>query len=80
VSARFDAQTISDVELLPSPQTYGARQNRFIARRQDRGDNLSVRFYIRNSISLTIVRLPRIICATISGAGERTDRRDTGST
>jgi hypothetical protein len=31
------------------------------AQRYDRGDNLSVRFHIQNSISLTIAMLPRII-------------------
>jgi hypothetical protein len=36
-------------------------KNRFIAWRYDRGDNLSVRFHIQNSISLTIAMLPRII-------------------
>jgi hypothetical protein len=35
-------------------------QNRCIAQRDDRGDNLSVRFYIQNSISLTIAALQRI--------------------
>jgi hypothetical protein len=38
-------------------------KNRFTAQRWDRGDNLSVRFHIQNSISLTIAMLPRIICA-----------------
>jgi hypothetical protein len=38
-------------------------KNRFTAQRYDRGDNLSVRFHIQNSISLTIAMLPRIICA-----------------
>jgi hypothetical protein len=33
----------------------------FVAERRARGDNLSVRFYIQNSISLTIAMLPRII-------------------
>jgi hypothetical protein len=36
-------------------------KNRFTAQRGDRGDNLSVRFHIQNSISLTIAMLPRII-------------------
>jgi hypothetical protein len=36
-------------------------KNRFTAQRYDRGDNLSVRFHIQNSISLTIAMLPRII-------------------
>ena len=37
------------------------RKNRFIARRYLCGDNLSVRFHIQNSISLTLTLLPRII-------------------
>jgi len=37
-------------------------KNRFTAQRYDRGDNLSVRFHIQNSISLTIAMPPRIIC------------------
>jgi len=36
-------------------------KNRFTAQRYDRGDNLSVRFHIQNSISLTIAMPPRII-------------------
>jgi hypothetical protein len=36
-------------------------KSRFIVHLHDRGDNLSVRFYIQNSISLTIAMLPRII-------------------
>jgi hypothetical protein len=36
-------------------------KNRFIAQRSHRGDYLSVRFHIQNSISLTIAMLPRII-------------------
>jgi hypothetical protein len=36
-------------------------KKRFSARRRDRGDNLSVRFHIQNSISLTIMVPPRII-------------------
>jgi hypothetical protein len=35
--------------------------NRLIAEQRDYGDNLSVRFHIKNSISLTITVSPRII-------------------
>jgi hypothetical protein len=38
-------------------------KNRFVAERYRRGDNLSVRFHIQNSISLTIAVPPRIIPA-----------------
>jgi hypothetical protein len=38
-------------------------QNRWIAEREDCGDNLSVRFYIQNSISLTIAGLQRMFIA-----------------
>jgi hypothetical protein len=44
-----------------SLHSYRAGKNRFIVRRHERGDNLSVRFDIQNSISLTIAVLPRII-------------------
>jgi hypothetical protein len=37
------------------------RKNRSVADPDDCGDNLSVRFYFQNSISLTIAALPRII-------------------
>jgi hypothetical protein len=54
--ARRERQRIfEDARLLARPK------NRFTARRQDRGGNLSVRFQIKNSISLTIAMLPRII-------------------
>jgi hypothetical protein len=36
-------------------------KNRFVAQSDQCGDNLSVRFHIQNSISLTIAMLPRII-------------------
>jgi hypothetical protein len=38
-----------------------ACKNRFIVQRLDHGDNLSDRFHIQNSISLTIVLPLRII-------------------
>jgi hypothetical protein len=38
-------------------------KNRFTAWRYDCGDNLSVRFHIQNSISLTMAASPRIIAA-----------------
>jgi hypothetical protein len=52
-------------------------QNRFIALRYDCGDNLSVRFHIQNSISLTIAIPPRIIPARFhSTERELEARRD----
>jgi hypothetical protein len=38
-------------------------KSRFTAWRCDCGDNLSVRFHIQNSISLTMAASPRIIAA-----------------
>jgi hypothetical protein len=38
-------------------------KNRFIAERDDRGDNLSVRLHIQNSISLTIAAPQRMFGA-----------------
>jgi hypothetical protein len=40
---------------------YWERKNRFVAERRAYGHNLSVRFHIQNSISLTITMPPRII-------------------
>jgi hypothetical protein len=44
-----------------SVHSYRSDKNRFTVRRHEHGDNLSVRFDIQNSISLTIAMLPRII-------------------
>jgi hypothetical protein len=46
---------------LRSMHIFQRGKSRFIVHLHDRGDNLSVRFYIQNSISLTIAMLPRII-------------------
>jgi hypothetical protein len=45
----------------PSMHCCQVSKNRFTAQRSHRGDYLSVRFHIQNSISLTIAMLPRII-------------------
>jgi hypothetical protein len=45
----------------PSTCCCRVSKNRFTAQRSHRGDYLSVRFHIQNSISLTIAMLPRII-------------------
>jgi hypothetical protein len=46
-------------------------ENRCRAGRCNCGDNLSVRFHIQNSISLTIAMLPRIIWMSIQRSGSR---------
>jgi hypothetical protein len=44
-------------------------QNHCIVQRCDHGDNLSVRFHIENSISLTIAMPPRILKTQGSDSG-----------
>jgi hypothetical protein len=62
---RWRGSLFEEVSATPiTNQCFSLRgQKRFIAERDDRGDNLSVRFYIQNSISLTIAALQRIFSA-----------------